>query len=53
MIKNTANYYDLNCKISEHEAILAIKFYLPQQYEIFHFHSHQTIQAETTKLNLP
>ena len=53
MIKTTANYYNLNYTMSEHEAIVAIKSYLPQRYEIFNLYIHQTIQSGTTKLNVP
>ena len=53
MIKTNVNYYDLNYKILEHEAIIVMTYYLPQRFEIFHIYSHQELQTGTTKLNLP
>lgn len=34
------NYSDIGYQTSEHEAIMAIKSYLPKRYEIFHLYGH-------------
>ena len=39
-------YYDLNYNISDHEAIVVIKTYLSNRYEIVHLHSHQNKNTE-------
>ena len=40
-IRGNVQHYDLNCNLSNHEAIIGIKTYLPNRYEIVHLHSHQ------------